>query len=314
MRSHLFYKGGSSLFQGILRIAVASLLFGVIPSANKYILLTGMPSECITCLSHAVISIGSMLLVWASGQSLKISFCQACQLLSLGAIGMGGTTFLISKATEIIPVGVATVLHFLYPTIVSVVMIVLFQQKMSPYKAAAIFCSICGMALITNLNDSGSFRWTGVVLALCSSLTYSTYIIANEKGKINELPLAVKLIYTSMGSAATFGIVSFCKGTLMLPASGSAALMLIGVSGLGSLAAFYLITAGIRKIGASVASFVNMLEPVVGVVVSAIAYQEVPTVSMVVGMALVLSAIFLVAMDGWKSSSASKATSKHMPR
>lgn len=286
------------MFQGILCIAGASLLFGLIPTANKYVLLSGVSAECITFFSQSIIAVLSIIIALVTRNSLRVKRKQLFKLLVLGAIGMGGTTFLLSSATLLIPVGIATVLHFLYPTIVSVTMVALFGQHMSKYKLVAILCSISGMLLITNTKGGGGLQWTGVLLALCSSLTYSFYMISNEKGTINALSLIVKLAYTSMGSALAFGAIAEYNDAVRLPETGSAVLVLVVICGLGSLGAFYLITAGIKRIGASIASFVNMMEPITSVVVSAIVYREMPKLSMIAGMVLVLSAVFLVALDG----------------
>lgn len=75
------------------------------------------------------------------------------------------------------------------------------------------------------------------------------------------------------------------------------------VSGIGNLGAFYFITAGIRRIGAPAASFVNMLEPITSVVVSTVIYQDHQGFKTICGMALILSSVLLVAMDGRKGIS-----------
>lgn len=289
------------MVQGILCVAGASLLFGLIPSANKFVMLAGVPPECVTFLSHGTVFLMAALLAKCTGNSLRIPRRQILCLLLLGAVGMGGTSFLINSASARIPVGVTTVLHFLYPTIVSLVMVTVFHQRMSWYKAAAMVCSIVGMLLITDLRGDSGLSVIGILLALCSSLTYSFYMISNEKGSINAFPLVVKLTYASLGSTLAFGTIAVCTGRVGLPATAASAAVLVGISGFGSLSAFYLITAGIRRIGASVASFVNMLEPIVSVVVSAVVYQETPTLAMALGMCLVLSAVWLIAMDGRRS-------------
>ena len=297
------------MVQGIVCVAGASLLFGIMPSANKFVMLSGMSAQCLTFYIQVMICLASLVIARIKRYSVCVTRPQLVHLLLLGAVGMGITTFLVNTAVMLIPVGLATVLHFLYPTIVAVAMVVIFGQRMSRYKLMAIACSICGMLLITNLKGGGEIQWGGILLALTSSLTYSFYMISNEKGEINSLPLIVKLIYSSMGSGVLFGVISAGGGSVSAPAGIPAFLMLL-VCGLGSLGAYYLITAGIQRIGASVASFVNMLEPVTSVVVSAVAYQERPSLIMLLGMILILTSVFLVAMDG-RAAPAKQEKIKH---
>lgn len=295
------------MFRGILCIIGASLAFGVMPTANRYVMTSGVSAECITFYIQTILSLlAAVLAVW-KGHSLRVSRGQLLRLLLLGAVGMGMTSFLVSSACLRIPVGLATVLHFLYPTVVSVAMVAFFGQKMSRYKAMAIACSILGMLLITDLNGDGGIQASGILFALASSLTYSFYMISNEKGDINQLPLLVKLVYSSIGSAVLFGLVAACNHSITLPGTPSAACVLVFVCGCGSLLAYYLITAGIKQIGASTASFINMLEPVTSVVVSSLVYREYPGLMMILGMVLILSAVFLVSMDGRKNSAPDRA-------
>lgn len=282
--------------RGILYVIGASLIFGCMPSINKYVILSGISVASLTCYVQLIVSLTALSAAKFRNISVLVTRRQLICLLIVGAGGMGLTSFLINSAVLYIPVGLTTVLHFLYPTVVSVAMVVFFGQKMTGFKLLAILCSISGMVLITN-PGGGQVRGIGILMALCSSLTYSAYMIANDRGEINTLPLIVKLIYTSLGSALMFGVVAAATGQLNLPGTPQAAAVMVVLCSMGNLSAFYLITAGIKEIGAGAASFINMLEPVTSVIVSAVAYREHLGLTMVLGMALILAAVFLVALN-----------------
>lgn len=286
------------MIQGILCVLGASLIFGINPTGNKYVMLSGVSPMCLTFYSAAILTLICLVLVKAKSYSLKIKWKDALYLGFLGSIGMGITSALISLAMESIPVGLATILHFLYPTLVSIAMVVFFRQKLTRWKLLAIACSIFGMLLITDLSGSGAISLVGILLALCSSLTYSFYIIANDKGSVNQHPLLVKLVYSGLGSSLLFGTITVARGEVSLPGTTPAWVVMVACCGFGYMAAFYLINAGIKRIGASAASFVNMLEPVTSVVVSTLIYHYALEGRTILGMVLILSSVFLVAMDG----------------
>lgn len=290
------------MIRGILCVLGASLIFGVNPTGNKYVMLHGVAPLCVTFYSSAILTLICLALVRIKGYSLKIKWTQVLYLAFLGITGMGVTSALISLAMNHIPVGLATILHFLYPTIVSIAMVVFFRQKLTKWKIFAIICSIFGMLLITDMSHSGHISITGILLALCSSLTYSFYIIANDRGSVNELPLLVKLVYSGLGSSLLFGAISALRGEITLPNTLAAGMVMVCFCGFGYMTAYYLITAGIKRIGASAASFVNMLEPVTSVVVSTLIYRYALESRTILGMALILSSVFLVAMDGHKKA------------
>ena len=57
---------------------------------------------------------------------------------------------------------------------------------------------------------------------------------------------------------------------------------------------------GISKLGAAIASFVSMLEPIVSVIFSTLWFHDPVTIGIVVGGGLVMSSILLIAIDGAK--------------
>ncbi len=286
------------MLQGILALVGASVLLGVIPSANKYILLSGMSSGSIVFFMQLTIAVSALIIGMITRQSFRVSKKQLVMLLIVGAVGMGGTEFLLNIAYGMIPVGLTTMLHFLYPSIVSIIMVVLFKQKMTKLKLGGILLSVAGMLLIADL--SGGIKLAGIAAALCSSLTYTFYMIANEKGNINELPLIIKLFFVSFGSTLAFGIQTAASGTFSLPVGTVVFVQLFFILGLGSMIAFYLLIAGIKLIGASSASFFNMLEPITSLVVSNLIYHDQPSLFTLLGCSLVLSSVLLAALDGSK--------------
>ena len=283
---------------GILLIVGASLLFGVIPSVSKYVMLGGVQPCCMTLYTQCGLVVYGALCAAVRREDFRVPGKDIIQMLFLGAVGMGMTSFLINTACTLAPAGLVTVLHFLYPTVVSVVMILLFGQKLTPFKILAVAASITGMILIAN-PGKGTVQPLGIIFALCSSLTYSFYIVSNDVGSINRWPQFVKLFYCAIGSAAVMFLITASKQALRLPADGKAAVLAV-LSGMCSFAAFYLINLGIRKVGASVASFVNMLEPITSVVTSLIVFHDVITLPMAGGIVLVLSAVLFAALGDSK--------------
>lgn len=281
------------MLKGILCVIGASLLFGLIPSASKFLLLTGSTPALITMRTQTVIMAGGIIGSLLSGASLKIPVKDALQLMLVGALGMGGTSFFLVEAISMIPAGLATVLHFLYPTIVSVVMIVFFRQKAGIFKFLAVAASILGMILISG-PGGGGIRFGGIVFALLSAMTYASYIIYNDVGPAGQYPQTVKLAWCAFGTVLVFAFLA--RKELFFIPEGIAPLLVQLAGGVASLAAFYLINRGIREVGASVASFVNMFEPVTSVIVSFLLYHDPLTVRIVAGILLVLSAVLFVAV------------------
>lgn len=284
------------MFKGFIWVVVSSILFGLAPSINQYVLLSGMESECVVFFANFTQCLLAGAAVLLTRQSFRARPSQIIHCFFMGAVGMGLTTYLQSLSYHYISVGLTIMLHFLYPSVVSVVMVLLFHQRFTRWKGFAILASLLGIAFISD--PSGDVALPGILLALMTSLTYAFYIVSNEKGPSASMAVLPKLFYIALGSSATFLFLSFQSGHFSLPVSPQIWLMAtLGMGGVCFLA-FLCITIGIEKIGASRASFVNMLEPVTNMVVSTLAYHTIPTAMMLLGSALILCSVFFVAMDG----------------
>jgi drug/metabolite transporter (DMT)-like permease len=254
-----------------------------------------MQPDCLLAYQTVIMVLGCTSVLAAKRISIRIPLADVGKLLALGAVGMGVTDYFLNLSYQYLPVSTAVMLHFMYPAIVLVASCLLFHQKLSSYTVGAVLLSITGLVLVTDLQ--GSMDLSGVLFALGSAVSYSIFSIGNDRGSVNRLPLIVKLFYMSAVSALIYCAETFAKGHFSLPSNGKVAGVMICIVGLGSLAAFYLITAGIQRIGASKAAFLNMLEPITGIICGAVFYQESFPSQSKIGCLCVLSSVLLIAMD-----------------
>lgn len=284
------------MLRGILAIITASILFGITPSGNKYVLLSGMTSDCVLFYQVIVMIAGTALVMAVKHIPFRIPAKAAVKLLVLGVVGMGCTDFLLNSAYGYLQVSTVLMLHFMYPSIVLILSALVLRQRMTKFAVSAIVLSIAGLALITG--KTGSIDPVGALCALGSALTYAIFAVANDQGDVNQYPLVVKLFYMSLGTSLVYGAKTIFSGNFSLPVNVKTAAILIGIVGMGSLLGFYFITAGIKIIGAGRAAFINMLEPITGVLGGVIIYHETLTSRAGIGCVCVLTAVLLVAFDG----------------
>lgn len=285
---------------GVLYITAASFLFGVIPSGNNYVLLQGMEADCLLCYQTVTMVLGAACLLAVKKISIQIPIQDIAELFVLGAVGMGVTDYLLNLAYELLPVSTVVMLHFLYPAIVLVISCGVFHQGISVFSAGAVVLSIFGLILVGGLQGGVSLQ--GVIFALGSALSYAFFVTANQHGQVNRLPLMVKLFYMSLITMIIYLMKTGFSRHFSLPSDFKTGAIAIGVVGLGSLLACYLITAGIKQIGARKASFLNMLEPVAGVVLSVLIYQESFPLRSLIGCLCIVGSVLFIAFDSREST------------
>lgn len=290
--------------QGILAVVASATILGVMPSMQKQLMVDGLPIFSLMLFTNLIITLVTLAVSLAKGRSLKVSRPQLLQVILMGLTGMVATAMLINTAYLFMPVGTVTMLHFLYPTVVCIVMGTLFKEGFSKLQVAAIVVSIAGMFFLTGKN--GALPVLGIALAAISSLTYGSYLIANEKGPANDLPLEVKLFYVSLPGTLLFAVLAPATGNLAVPSSPVSWFQLIVCSGLATVGGYFLMMFGIQKLGASTASFLSMLEPVVSVVFGTIWFADPVTVGVVAGSALILTSVCFITLDSSRKEKRAK--------
>lgn len=281
---------------GIIAVAGAATLLGIMPSLQKQVLVDGLPMNSLMAYTNLIMTLVSLGMALLKKRSLRARPVQAIQAVLMGTVGMLLTALLLNNAYLYLPVGVAIMLNFLYPTVVCVVMGTVFRQGFTKLQVAAIISSIAGMAFLAG--KGGDLHPMGLLFALVSAFTYGGYLIANEKGPANELPLETKLFYVSLPGTVIFWILAPATHTLAAPVGGDIGWLYVLGSGLFTVGGYFLMMYGIHRMGASTAAFVSMLEPIVSVVFGTIWFHDPITAGVVVGGILVLASILLIAIDG----------------
>lgn len=283
------------MIQGVLALVVSSIITGIVPTLQKQIVAEGLPIFSMMFFNCTTVELGSFLISRFRGHSLRIERKQLIQALLMGPAGTFLITAMLNYAYQYMPVGTAQMIHYFYPTVTCIIMGTIFRQGFSKLQLTAVALSLGGMFMLAG--KSGEIAPMGIVLAFGSAVIYGGYMVANEKGSINELPLEVKMFYTSLPSLLIIGTLAPATGNFVLPHSPKIWLLVLFCSGIGGLLGSFLLLFGIKKLGASTASFLSMINPIVSVVVSTIWFHDPVTVGIVAGSVLVLTSTFLTTVD-----------------
>ena len=280
--------------KGVLAVVVASFLYGIMPIFTKRALMEGMTSGAVVFYRLFFSSVVSFIVLKVLGIDMKATGRQIAEMAIMGVVGFGATMALLTMAYSLIPTGLATMLHFTYPLFVTVVMTVFFREKMTKAKAFACLCAMGGLVLMA---DFSSLSVAGIVLAVCSGITYASYVIANKKLEFASLHGLVIVFYVSCFAAVFFGIKAVITKEFMLPPTPLALGLVLTIAVFCTVVTLFLLTYGIKTLGASTASVLNMLEPVISLVAGMIIYKEAIATKGIMGCVLVIMAGIAVAFD-----------------
>jgi drug/metabolite transporter (DMT)-like permease len=216
---------------------------------------------------------------------------QLLVLFLLGAVGYVFESYCYFAALERISAGLTALLLYLYPALVVLLTAALLRTRPSGRAAACVAVATGGTAL--TIGSLGGGQWTGVLLGLTAALSYSIYIVVSSRQVAGVGPFATSAVV--MGGAAVVYDVGAVATQARLPSSGSAWAALVAVALVGTVVAVSTFFAALELLGPADTAVLSTFEPVVSVVVAAVALGEDLTALQVVGGALVLGAVAVLA-------------------
>ncbi|MBR3127264.1 MAG: DMT family transporter [Solobacterium sp.] len=279
---------------GVLAVVSASVLYGFLPVFVKAVLQEGMTNAALVFNQFLFTSIFAFFIIRRLKISLRVTRREMIELILAAFLGYGLTTSLLTASYSLIPVGLATMFLFTNPLFINLAMIVIFREKATPARGFAMITAVMGLVMMA---DFSRLNALGILLAVLSGIIYAAYVIANKKCSFARLDPFVLVFHVGTVNSFFFGITAAVKGELALPPTARAFILMVIVALFCTLAGVFLFSTGVRILGASTASVLNMLEPVVSLVAGTLIYHDPLGLKILAGCLLIVISGLAAVMD-----------------
>ncbi len=293
--------GGRPL-AGSLAAVVAALLFGMLGPLARLASEAGMPGISVTAW-RALLGAGSIAVVLAATGGVPGALASLRSLSGRGRAALAtaaGAGLVVNTATftafGLAPVAVVLMMFYTYPAGVTVVDVLLGQERLTRLRAAALALSMGGVALVLLGGRPSSGEAPGILagaaLGLAASAAQVVFFIVSRNGyRTVPAPAASAVIMAAaVVGASLLAVVSGQAAGLLVPLSAPAVwplILLAGVAAAGVSSSLSLMA--IRRIGATRAGILMLFEPVTGVILAALVLGEALAALQAVGAGLVLA-------------------------
>ena len=281
--------------KGIGATLISAIYFGFVPLLMKTVYAGGGNSFTAAFLRFAFSIPVLFVVLKIKGVDLRITREELKHFFIITAFGYAGTTLLVFTAYNYIPTGMTTTIHFLYPTFTVAGLMIFYREKI---KASKIFCVIlCLIGIIMFYNGGeGHASLIGILLALCSSMTYAFYTIFLGKSEVlRDIEPMKRLFYMHIIGAMIMLAIGLISGNLnfhMTPLSwGVMALTANLTAFVGAL----LYQIGVKYIGAESTAMLSTFEPITSVIVGILVYGEPMTLRIFIGCAAIIVSTLIIA-------------------
>ena len=286
---------------GLVRVLAAAGAMGTLGPVAAIAYAEGMSAPTLSALRAAIgaaILTGLMLSRRQPSVSLARLPRRQRVLLVVAVTLNGLMNLVLFLAFGAMAVGLVMVIYYCYPVLVALMSAALGRERLTSLRMVALAVACAGLALVlgSQLGPGAHATAAGLALAGIASSCHAVYLVA-IRGGFDDVP-AVQATSLVLGG----GLVISGAAALLTEGAGvlgewlasPVAWAAIGCAGtLGALPKVWVI-GGVRLIGSTRAAVAMTVEPVVAVLVAALALGQRLTPGEVVGGAGILIAVVLV--------------------
>ena len=240
--------------------------------------------------------------VWSSRRASyrRLEAADWKAIAALGFIGYYLAAYLDFLGLAYIPASLERLILFLYPTVVVLLSRVLLKRRIDRRQAFALLVSYVGIALVfgesLRIGQDHDALLVGGALVFASGVVYSFYLIysAQVVGRIGTM----RFTAYAMSFAAAVVFVQFLAThsleEMRLPRQ--VYLLALGMALLSTVIPAFLMTEGLRLVGANQAATIGTVGPVITMLLGWLLLGERITLMQAAGAGLVLAGVLLVSL------------------
>lgn len=282
----LFYVLGAGMLWGCMGILVRTMNKGGFNSLE----VTAFRSFVTTLLMF----VGMLLF---NRKELRIKLRDIWCFFGTGVLSVAFFNVCYFTCMNLTTLSVAAILLYTAPSFVMMMSAVLFREKITVRKLAALALAFAGCILVSGGFTGGGITLPGLLTGLGAGFGYALYSIfgkfAIRKGYSSYTITTYTFLFAGLGTLPFLKwrhtAECLCAGT------GSDLAFAVFMAVLTTVAAYLLYTAGLRGMESGRASIIASIEPVMASVVGAFLYEEPMGAQGIIGMILVLASCALAA-------------------
>jgi len=212
------------------------------------------------------------------------------------------TSFCLQYSYKLIPSGVATTIHYLYPIAVVFLMTALFKESKSPVLIIASVMSLVGVGFLC-WNSSGTLDMTGILIASITIFTYAITIVTINKSAVSTVPSLILAFYMFLFSTVFLFFTTSVTSVGIQPITEvSAGVRLFLLAFLPTAISNLTLILAVRYAGSIITSILGSMEPLVAVSVGVLYFSESFRFNTFIGILLIILAVTMVILSQKKNA------------
>ncbi len=286
--------------KGLVYGVISSSTFGLIPLFALPVIQKGVGVDSVMFYRFGISAL--LLGVWLliRRRDLRLTLQELGVLIGLGLF-YSLTALLLTTSYLYIPSGIATTIHFLYPVVVTLVMILFFKDKVSLALSIAIAMAISGVYLLSYSGSEETVSLKGLMLVLTTVITYAFYIVGVNKSNVSKMDGLKLTFYVLFIGTIVFGLNLLIKSqSLELAPDMDTWIHLFLLALIPTLVSDFTLVLAVQHVGSTTTAVLGCMEPMMAVAMGVFVFKEDLSIWQLIGMAIILLAVSIVILASGK--------------
>ncbi len=277
--------GNSAVYYGMYILSM--LIFGT----NGYLVAhISVESSQIVLVRTFLGGLILTVLVLLRGGFDRSTVREEFRFLVPGGVALGLNWVALFTAYRLLNVSLATLIYYAGPMLVLLFSPVLFREKLTKIKCAAIVLVAVGLVCITGSIAAAGFSISGLMTAVAAALFYASLIVFNKRiEKTSGLQTAA--IELDIAFIVVLIYVMLTAGFPHPQRTDLPYLLVIGLVNTGL--AYLLYFSGLQKLPAQSVAMISYVDPVSALLFSAVLLGETMSPTQIVGAVLIIGGAIL---------------------
>ena len=283
--------------KGYILGSIAAASYGMNPLFALPLYKAGMDPDSVLFFRYlfAIPLLGIM--IKARGRSFKIQRKETFPLIIMGLlVALSSLTLFLSY--NYMAAGIASTLLFVYPSMVALIMAMVFKEKLALQTIVCMLLALGGIGLLYKSEDGSTLSLIGTLLVFASSLSYAIYIVGINQTSLKNVATLKVTFYVLLFGLSLFVARLLYSGVLNTPDQWYLWANLLALAVFPTAISFLCTTGAIQYIGSTPTAILGALEPVTAIFFGITVFGESLTVRESFGLVMIIVAVTFVIAGG----------------
>lgn len=294
--------------KGYLYIIISAVCSGLLPVFVKLGYQQGINLDTLLAMRFFIAAGILVGVVLVTGKIRYKVIKQRLPILGMQGLFYFGCAVCYMASASYLPAAIVSILFYLFPTIVIIIMTVFYRETLSPKRLISVVLTIIGCLLVIEIyKQNMNLDWWGIILGLGSAVCFALYSVRGSSLTQEFEPVIVTtcvMVVCSLSVMLTTESIGILSGELTLIQW----LIGLGLSIVSTVIAAHCYLKGLSVLGASKSAIVSTIEPAFTIVTAWFFLGEKMTLAQLMGGVCIILGIIILKTEKEQGSLALKQT------